>query len=78
MSPRSALGRIRPHLRHQPLPGKSGEPVSQGAYWWGGAAGTAFSIDPKENLFGVFLINVLPPDATAKDQFKRLTYLALQ
>jgi CubicO group peptidase (beta-lactamase class C family) len=29
-----------------PGPGKSGEPASEGSYWWGGAAGTSFWIDP--------------------------------
>jgi len=42
-------------------PGKSATVGSEGEYWWGGAAGTTFWIDPKEHLIGVFLINVLPP-----------------
>ena len=37
-----------------PGPGKSPEVGSEGAYWWGGAAGTSFWIDPKERLFGCF------------------------
>ena len=38
-------------------PGNRGELGSEGAYWWGGAYGTAFWIDPKENLVGVFMVN---------------------
>jgi len=61
-----------------PSPGKSGEPASEGSYWWGGAAGTSFWIDPKENMFGIFLINVLPPNREAAQQFQRLAYQAIQ
>jgi CubicO group peptidase (beta-lactamase class C family) len=59
-------------------PGKSATVGSQGEYYWGGAAGTSFWLDPKEHLFGVFLIQVLPPTGIpAADQFKRMTYQAL-
>ena len=61
-----------------PSPGKSGEPASEGSYWWGGAAGTSFWIDPKENMFGIFLINILPPNNQAAQQFQRLAYQAIQ
>ena len=60
-----------------PGPGKAPEPGSAGAYRWGGAAGTIFWIDPKEHLFGMFLIQIEPPNVQAADQFKRLTYEAL-
>ena len=60
-------------------PGKTATVGSEGEYYWGGAAGTSFWIDPKEHMIGVFLINVLPPTGIpAVDQFKRLTYLALE
>jgi len=59
-------------------PGKSATVGSQGEYYWGGAAGTGFWIDPKEHMIGVFLIQVLPPtNIPAGDQFKRMAYLAL-
>jgi CubicO group peptidase (beta-lactamase class C family) len=62
-----------------PGPGKSPEPASAGSYWWGGAAGTSFWIDPKEDMFGIFLIQVLPPTGIpAAGQFQRLTYSALE
>lgn len=60
-----------------PGPGKSPELGSEGAYWWGGAAGTSFWIDPKERLFGIFLIQILPPNNNAAQQFQRMTYEAL-
>jgi len=59
-------------------PGKAPTVGSAGEYYWGGAAGTSFWIDPKEHMIGVFLIQVLPPtSAPAGDQFKRLSYEAL-
>lgn len=59
-------------------PGKSATVGTEGEYYWGGAAGTSYWIDPKEHMFGVFLIQVLPPaNIPAGDQFKRMTYLAL-
>lgn len=36
-------------------PGIAGVPGSQGEYMWGGAMGTFFWIDPKEQLVGVFM-----------------------
>ena len=60
-------------------PGKSATVGSQGEYYWGGTAGTAFWIDPKEHMIGVFLIQVLPPtNIPAGEQFKRMAYLALE
>ncbi len=61
-----------------PSPGKSGEPASEGSYYWGGAAGTSFWIDPKENMFGIFLINILPPNTEAPQQFQRMAYQAIE
>jgi CubicO group peptidase (beta-lactamase class C family) len=49
---------------------------SKGEYNWGGAAGTAFWIDPKEDMAGVFMVQVLPM-RTVKEQFKQLCYQAL-
>jgi CubicO group peptidase (beta-lactamase class C family) len=60
-------------------PGRSPEVGSAGTYAWGGAAGTSFWIDPQEHMFGIFLIQVLPPTGIpAADQFRRLAYLALE
>ncbi|HEV8147591.1 MAG TPA: serine hydrolase domain-containing protein [Bryobacteraceae bacterium] len=59
-------------------PGKNATVGSAGEFYWGGAAGTSFWIDPKEKMFGVFLIQVLPPTGIpAADQFKRMAYQAL-
>lgn len=58
-------------------PGNTATVGSQGEYYWGGAAGTAFWIDPKEQMIGVFLMQMLPPNVPAGDQFKRMAYEAL-
>lgn len=60
-----------------PGPGKSPDVGSAGSYHWGGAAGTTFWIDPKEHMFGIFLIQILPPNVGASGEFERLAYLAL-
>jgi CubicO group peptidase (beta-lactamase class C family) len=60
-----------------PGPGKSPDVGSAGSYRWGGAAGTSFWLDPKENMFGIFLIQILPPNVGAAGEFQRLAYTAL-
>jgi CubicO group peptidase (beta-lactamase class C family) len=60
-----------------PGPGKMPAPGSAGTYWWGGAAGTSFWIDPKEHMIGVFLIQILPPNVSAAQQFREMAYEAL-
>jgi len=41
----------------KPDPGDTGELGSEGTYYWGGAYGTSFWIDPAEDLIGVFMVN---------------------
>ncbi len=41
-------------------PGVAGMMGSVGEYNWGGAAGTKFWIDPKEDMIGIFMIQILP------------------
>jgi CubicO group peptidase (beta-lactamase class C family) len=60
-----------------PDPGKSPDVGSAGTFRWGGAAGTAFWIDPKEHMFGIFLIQILPPNVSASGEFERMAYEAL-
>ncbi len=59
-------------------PGKNGNIGSAGEYNWGGAAGTRFWIDPKEQMLGVFMIQILPhTDLPYGNQFKQLAYQAI-
>lgn len=59
-------------------PGKTGRLGSEGEYNWGGAAGTKFSIDPKEQMFTVFMIQILPHTTlTYGEQFRDLVYQAI-
>jgi CubicO group peptidase (beta-lactamase class C family) len=59
-------------------PGKNGNIGSEGEYNWGGAAGTRFWIDPKEQMIGVFMIQILPhTNLIYGAQFKQLAYQAI-
>ena len=59
-------------------PGKNGNIGSEGEYYWGGAAGTRFWIDPKEQMIGVFMIQILPHTGlTYASEFRQLAYQAI-
>ena len=59
-------------------PGLSGALGSVGEYSWGGAAGTRFWIDPKEELIGLFMIQILPHTGlTYGTEFKNLVYQSI-
>ena len=60
-----------------------GIPINRsiGTFGWGGAAGTTFFVDPKEDLFAicftqVFMHNVMPGN-TYQEEFERLVYDSL-
>lgn len=58
--------------------GLTGSVGSEGEYNWAGAAGTRFWIDPREQMIGLFMIQVLPPtNFTFGSQFKQLAYQAI-
>ena len=57
--------------------GQSGELGSDGAYYWGGAAGTRFWIDPEEDLIGIFMVQSLPHQTTLADEFRVMTYQSI-
>ena len=46
-------------------------------YFWGGAAGTKFWIDPHENLIGIFMVQSLPHKTDLSTHFQNLSYQAL-
>jgi len=54
---------------------------SVGAYFWGGAAGTIYYADPKEDLLAICFTQVLNhrmmPENTYQEEFDRLVYQAL-
>ena len=58
-------------------PGAIGEQSSVGAYHWGGAAGTRFFIDPKEDLIGIFMTQSVPHRTRLRDEFRNLVYQAV-
>ena len=58
--------------------GQTGSIGSTGEYFWGGAAGTRFWIDPKEQMIGIFMIQILPHTSlTFGTQFRQLAYQAI-
>jgi CubicO group peptidase (beta-lactamase class C family) len=57
--------------------GEIGELGSVGEYNWGGAAGTRFWIDPKQDLIGIFMVQSLPHRTRLAEEFKILTYQAI-
>jgi CubicO group peptidase (beta-lactamase class C family) len=54
-------------------------PGTLGEYFWGGAAATAFWIDPKEELAVVFMTQVMGSDArlTLRRDLRTLVYSAM-
>lgn len=55
----------------------SGMPLPAGSYFWGGAAGTIFWIDPKNELIAIFMMQVLPEDMDLRKDMWSLTYQAI-
>jgi CubicO group peptidase (beta-lactamase class C family) len=63
---------VRTALGHNPLPG------SVGTFYWTGAWGTTFWIDPQEKLIAVQMIQVPLAEGPAyRRVFRNLTYQAL-
>jgi len=58
-------------------PGMAGYPGSVGEYNWGGAAGTAFWIDPKEKLVSIMLIQSPGQRLFYRFAFRNLVYQSL-
>jgi CubicO group peptidase (beta-lactamase class C family) len=58
--------------------GTSGSILSEGAFGWGGMAHTVFWVDPREELIGIFMIQVFPePPLRYRDLFKSVVYQAV-
>jgi CubicO group peptidase (beta-lactamase class C family) len=58
--------------------GRRGELGSVGTYSWGGAFGTNFLIDPKENIVAIFMTQARPLKSDIRDKYRNLVYQALQ
>jgi CubicO group peptidase (beta-lactamase class C family) len=53
------------------------DPASVGTFAWGGAYGTYFWVDPRNELVAVFMVQVFPPDFTLSTEFKKAVYAAM-
>ena len=59
-------------------PAKALSPTSRGEYYWGGAASTAFWIDPAEELIVIFMTQLLPSSAyPVRRELRTLVYAAM-
>jgi len=58
--------------------GAVGELGSVGEFNWGGAAGTTFWIDPREQLIGLFMVQSIPHRTRLGKTFKLLTYQSIE
>jgi CubicO group peptidase (beta-lactamase class C family) len=53
------------------------DPAPVGTFGWGGAYGTYFWVDPRNEMVGVFMAQVFPPDFTVGIEFKKAVYAAM-
>jgi CubicO group peptidase (beta-lactamase class C family) len=59
-------------------PAKGLSSSTSGEYFWGGAASTAFWVDPKEELFVIFMTQMLPSSAyPIRRELRTLVYSAM-
>jgi CubicO group peptidase (beta-lactamase class C family) len=58
-------------------PTATGGNSSEGEYYWGGAAGTIFWVDPEEELTGIVMIQHMNVRVPLRATFKALTYGAI-
>jgi CubicO group peptidase (beta-lactamase class C family) len=59
-------------------PAKTLIPGSAGEHYWGGAAATAFWVDPAEELITIFMTQVLPSSATPiRRELRTMVYAAI-
>lgn len=57
---------------------QTGGITSKGAYGWGGLAGTYFTIDPKEDLIIMMMIQLIPNGhLPLRDEFRNMVYSSL-
>jgi CubicO group peptidase (beta-lactamase class C family) len=58
--------------------GPSGTPRSEGSYYWGGAFGTIFWVDPKEELIGILMEQISPyTHINTRPDMATMTYQAI-
>ena len=57
--------------------GAFGELGAEGAFGWGGAAGTRFWVDPEHRIIGILFLQSIPHRIDLWEKFRVLTYQAL-
>jgi len=56
--------------------GLAATPQGVGSYYWGGAAGTIFWVDPENDVIGIFMTQSIPHRTQLGQDFARMTYQA--
>ena len=51
---------------------------SRDCFSWGGAAGTRFWVDPKNNMVTIFMIQIKPDRRSPREKFRKMVYDALE
>jgi CubicO group peptidase (beta-lactamase class C family) len=54
------------------------DPSPVGTFGWGGAYGTFFWVDPKNEVVGVLAAQMFPPDFVLSGEFKKAVYAAME
>ena len=57
--------------------GEHTEPGSIGSYGWSGAAGTAFFVDPQEQMFAIIMVQAPGQFDEVRELFRQLVYAAI-
>ena len=58
--------------------GANGATSSVGEYYWGGAAGTAFWVDPKENIFVLYMMQAPSQRVRFRSALRNMVYGAIE
>jgi CubicO group peptidase (beta-lactamase class C family) len=58
--------------------GESGYPSSVGEYYWGGAGGTYFWVDPKQDMFVVFMMQSAKNRLPYRSILRNMVYAAIE
>jgi CubicO group peptidase (beta-lactamase class C family) len=53
------------------------DPAGVGTFAWGGAYGTFFWVDPRNELVAVLMAQVIPQDFALVAEFKKAVYAAM-
>ena len=59
------------------LPGVASDPGSVGTYGWSGVAGTMFFVDPREEMFGLMMVQAPWQADELREFFRNMVFAAI-